>query len=71
MNHLAEAEKLSGKRGMRWVRLAVLSIARKAEEAKKQCLEEAASLSPVPLSRRERAGVRVLHCTSNRAAGEG
>ncbi len=40
LGHLAEAEKLSGKPGMRWVRLAVLPIARKAEEAKKRFFEE-------------------------------
>src|SRR5208282_3748810 len=45
LGHLAEAEKLSGKPGMRWVRLSVLPIARKAEEAKKQFLAEASSLA--------------------------
>ena len=45
LGHLAEAEKLSGKSGMRWVRLAVLPMARKAEEAKKRCLEEAELLA--------------------------
>jgi hypothetical protein len=45
LGHLAEAEKLSGKPGMRWVRLSLLSIARKAEEAKKRCLAEAESLA--------------------------
>ena len=45
LGHLAEAEKLSGKPGMRWVRMSVLPIARKAEEAKKRFLEEAESLA--------------------------
>ena len=45
LGHLAEAEKLSGRPGMRWVRLAILSIARKAEEAKKRYFEEAESLA--------------------------
>ena len=45
LGHLAEAEKLSGKPGMRWVRLVVLPMARKAEEAKKRFLEEAESLA--------------------------
>ena len=45
LGHLAEAEKLSGKAGMRWVRLALLPMARKAEEAKKRCFEEAESLA--------------------------
>jgi len=43
--HLAEAEKLSAKPGMRWVRMSVLPIARKAEEAKKRFLDEAESLA--------------------------
>ena len=45
LGHLAEAEKLSGKPGMRWVRLAILPIARKAEEAKKRYFEEAELLA--------------------------
>jgi predicted Zn-dependent protease len=45
LGHLAAAEKLSGKPGMRWVRLAVLQIARKAEEAKKLVLNEASNVS--------------------------
>ena len=60
--HLAEAEKLSGKPGMRWVRMSVLSIARKAEEAKKRFLAEAESLakapSPQPSPGAERVGAR-------------
>ena len=45
LGHLAEAEKLSGKPGMRWVRMSLLPIARKAEEAKKRFLEEAGVLA--------------------------
>ena len=45
LGYLAEAEKLSGKPGMRWARMSVLAIARKAEEAKKQFLDEAESLA--------------------------
>ncbi|MGA2032621.1 MAG: VIT domain-containing protein [Thermoguttaceae bacterium] len=45
LGHLAEAEKLSGKPGMRWVRLSVLPMARKGEEAKMRYLAEAESLA--------------------------
>ncbi len=45
LGYLADAEKLSGKPGMRWVRMSMLPIARKAEEAKKRFLEEAESLA--------------------------
>ncbi len=48
LGHLVEAEKLSGKPGMRWVRMVVLPLARKAEEAKKRFLEEAESLAKQP-----------------------
>jgi tetratricopeptide (TPR) repeat protein len=43
LEHLAAAEKLSGKLGMKWVRMAILPIARQAEEAKKLMLAEAAA----------------------------
>ncbi len=50
LEYLADAEKRSGKPGMRWVRMSVLSIARHAEEAKKQVLDEAQSLAKLAKS---------------------
>ena len=66
LGHLAEAEKLSGKPGMRWVRMVVLPLARKAEEAKKRFLEEAEALAKAPAPQsspggREEAGGNELY----------
>ena len=43
---LGEIEKLSGKPGIRWLRLVMLVSARRHEEAKKQCFDEARRLAP-------------------------
>ncbi len=45
LDHLAAAEKRSGKPGMCWVRTALLQLGRKAEDAKRRYFEEAASLA--------------------------
>ena len=45
MNHFEAAEKISGKPGMRWVRTALLQIARHAEDAKQRYFKEAAALA--------------------------
>ena len=56
LGYLAAAEKLSGKPGMRWVRIAVLPIARQAEKAKTRFLEEAGKLAGGPSSQPAPAG---------------
>jgi tetratricopeptide (TPR) repeat protein len=45
VEHLAAAEKLSGKPGMRWVRGAVLNLARRRQEVKDQYFNEARALA--------------------------
>jgi tetratricopeptide (TPR) repeat protein len=48
LGHLDAAETLSGKPGMRWVRTAILRVARKAEDAKKRYFDEAETLAKLP-----------------------
>ncbi|MGD0896679.1 MAG: VIT domain-containing protein [Thermoguttaceae bacterium] len=48
LGHLAAAERLSGKPGMRWVRGSVMNLARRRDEVKRQYFDEARNLAQSP-----------------------